>query len=1657
MDRTTEAGATRRRARYAGPSAAVILGVVGAALSAGAARADPGRIYCFVPAQFIYEYKGVTNEPTESTLISPNGSFSDGQDWNGAYSSIDTDSGVCLGKLPPGPKDNLVVGTVSNGTNFLSTTIGGGGGSYASLFGSGQPPKSGVTLTLDTDGSKFTTFVTMEAGVVSFNGGLSAGTAFNLTNIDLQNPAKYTLAGGTYSAGTEIFISGQAEVTAPSSATLRAPEVHLGGGADLELGGKLMAASFLTVGEAGFGRLNIQSGAAVTSGNGFIGAFAGSNGSVIVNGKWTTTGELIDGQLGHGALTVGEGGQVTTGDFMTVGAGVGLSTLDITGGGQVSVTPVSKKPTDLALNTAVDPASIAMVTVSGAGSKLNINGALNVGYLGTATMNVTTGAAVTVNGSIVRVGRMAGATGTLNLTGGNSTFTFAKGSTFDVGTFGTGNLNVTGGFQLDTGNATVTLGSQPGSNGTALVSDLGSLWIVGSSGGALIVGGLGHGSLTVSNGGDLDLSDSALLELGQTKSGIGDLTLSGATSSIRLPTASTSFIVGDGGHGNLVLNQGFALDTGGAAVTLGADSDGVGFASVSGAGTSWNIGGDLTVGGEGKGELDVTGGAALTIGGADVSIGNTPQGGKLLLSGSGALTLKNTIFFEVGNSSDGVGTLLVNQGFDLDTGKLAQVYIGVREQDLGFVDLSDQGTTWTVGSTLIVGGGGHGGLDIENGASLILQSGASLQLGLLPTSAGILVLDGASSSLSATSAQVQIGVEGAGELDIQNAATLDWSAQSVVLGAQAGSLGTIQVLSGGTFNVKNLTLGQAGSGELDVGDSSSKGTLNVLGTMQVATGAAPGDVTIDGGSKATFSGDVTFGSASGDATLKLDNASSVLMKGNLSVSAAGSSTSAVSVLGGSNLTVKGQFFLGSFSAHGSLNIDNASTVEVDNGFTVTGANMSVTNGSTFNSTSSTIASFTPASDMVTLAVMSGSHMTLAGGLIASALLPVSFTVDGDGSTLTADALSSFTGVGSSLTISGSAQVSLTANLCKCTALTWSNGSITVSGGAVLTAPSADIGSSSMGSASLTLSSSGAAAFTRSLKLEPGSTLDVTGGGDLVVGAAAPGLGAGQISIDPGGTLKGVAGGAPPIINGGFNIQPGVVVNGISRPAGLVSGTFVINGKVQNFGKQVLGDDPSTVTVNGAYTLGSTGIIVAEIGPTSYSKLIVNGPVVLDGGTLEFEPVQGGMFKIGTTYNVLTASGGVTGAFADVTVAQPAGMPFLQLSSDFVDGTLEVTALHMPGSFASVAATPNDHAVARTLDRAAPTATGTLGDFINVLSNSDTATVQADFEPLSGAAYGAFAQAGMQANRDFAAALRGAAAQTSGREGALVAFEAPRQSLSANGAGGDPSVWMTAIGGIDHADGVDGARSVRTNAGGVAGGVDLSPAPHWAVGGAFGYVHTDLGAGPEGSGGFATYQGALYGGYAGARLYVDASAGYAQSNGSLQRSLAPAATLSADGQVRADQYFASGEAGLDLGRWNGATLTPFAALDAVSYQQAAFTETGAAGLGLAVDGRRTDSVRSELGVQVSTTQIAASPFEASFRLGWGHEFADAARPVTGAFIGAPDLPFTVEGAPQARDFAAVGVGVGARLKSGVSFTARYDANLSTRTSEQLLSLNARFAW
>ena len=136
------------------------------------------------------------------------------------------------------------------------------------------------------------------------------------------------------------------------------------------------------------------------------------------------------------------------------------------------------------------------------------NGALAIGYYGSGTLNVSNFGNVDVSGEdgsdgvAVYLGRHGGSSGTLSLDT-NSTMSVDNGA-LAVGYLGTGTLSITNGGNLDVAgedkNFGVYLGYNGSATGTATVDDS-SFYI---DNGALAVGYNGTGVLTIQNGGYMD-------------------------------------------------------------------------------------------------------------------------------------------------------------------------------------------------------------------------------------------------------------------------------------------------------------------------------------------------------------------------------------------------------------------------------------------------------------------------------------------------------------------------------------------------------------------------------------------------------------------------------------------------------------------------------------------------------------------------------------------------------------------------------------------------------------------------------------------------------------------------------------------------------------------------------------------------------------------------------------------------------------------------------------------------------------------------------------------------------------------------------------------------------------------------------------------------
>jgi len=151
--------------------------------------------------------------------------------------------------------------------------------------------------------------------------------------------------------------------------------------------------------------------------------------------------------------------------------------------------------------------------------------------------------------------------------------------------------------------------------------------------------------------------------------------------------------------------------------------------------------------------------------------------------------------------------------------------------------------------------------------------------------------------------------------------------------------------------------------------------------------------------------------------------------------------------------------------------------------------------------------------------------------------------------------------------------------------------------------------------------------------------------------------------------------------------------------------------------------------------------------------------------------------------------------------------------------------------------------------------------------------------------------------------------------------------------------------------------------------------------------------------------------------------------------------------------------VDIGTPAGTYITPFARMQGYTGTQNGFSETGAQSLNLTVAGQTTNSLRSVLGAQLGGAIDLGwrEKLAVQVRLGWNHEYADTARPVTATLAGAPLMPFTTYGVTPTRDGALVGFAANTAVADGASVYLRYEGNVSGQDSAHALTAGVRVSW
>ena len=484
--------------------------------------------------------------------------------------------------------------TVTLSNNFGASTLDGSSWNATGLFKVNNAfsltIKNGGTLTsgsAETDG----------AGGVTVDG---AGASWKITNdAAIKSTTGTTGAGldaehgGLATVGGNLTVSNGGTVFANFYSTTGASEVDVTGKVDVS------AASQVYVGQGA----TLTSAGVVSRSSPFDAGGASNGGILTIGGTWTNTGSFVVGESGSSASNAGNdlqlltGGTLTTTADLIVGQGAQFSTFEV--GNNASVKNVNGV---LAQNTG-SRTDAFVGSFGGTNSKWTNSGTLTVADAGTANLTVDAGG--TVTNTAATVGNQAGSIGFVNVTDGGSWTVNGNLSSSAPLPMGARALRWTVGFggHLTITGSTLTLGRDAGSVGALTIDNGFAKGTQFNFTGALQVGLAGTGTLQILDGFVLDQGAQSLV-LGGQGTANGTLRVSDDTAKqFKSPTQttykSTNLTVGSLGQGTLTIaNNGFVQTTGNAIVAEMTGSHGM--ATITDAGSLWQVDGNLIVGDSGS-------------------------------------------------------------------------------------------------------------------------------------------------------------------------------------------------------------------------------------------------------------------------------------------------------------------------------------------------------------------------------------------------------------------------------------------------------------------------------------------------------------------------------------------------------------------------------------------------------------------------------------------------------------------------------------------------------------------------------------------------------------------------------------------------------------------------------------------------------------------------------------------------------------------------------------------------------------------------------------------------------------------------------------------------------------------------------------------------
>jgi outer membrane autotransporter protein len=488
--------------------------------------------------------------------------------------------------------------------------------------------------------------------------------------------------------------------------------------------------------------------------------------------------------------------------------------------------------------------------------------------------------------------------------------------------------------------------------------------------------------------------------------------------------------------------------------------------------------------------------------------------------------------------------------------------------------------------------------------------------------------------------------------------------------------------------------------------------------------------------------------------------------------------------------------------------------------------------------------------------------------------------------------------------------------------------------------------------------------------------------------------------------------------------------------GTLGGNGTIIGALTNNGALAPGASIGQLNVTGSAGFGNGSFFDVEVMPDGTGdKLAVTGAALVDG-TIRVSAGQG-VYTLGTVFNIVSATGGVTGLFDGVTV----NSAFLAPEVTYDPNNVYLTLVGNTVSFDDVADTFNQNAVAQSLQDMA--AGDPLFDAVMPLSADEARSA---FDQLSGEAHASLLTLLIDESRPVREAMGRRLRQSGGSAETPTGLNnVDERPLAVAGAGmaGGAKLWMEALGRSAEISGDGNAAALDATTAGLLFGVDAMLGDGLRLGLASGFQNTSFDVDARGtSGDVESYHLAAYGGMRHGAF--DFRAGGAYTLGGVEttrRIVFPNFTdqVEADYDAETGQVF--GEIGylIPLG---DASIEPFGNLTYIKVDREAYDETGGPSA-LEVAATEESALLSTLGVNFSAAMATSgdTTIRATGRLGWQHAF-DAAAPEQGlAFASGLGSPFTVRGLALDQDSLIVEAGLQAQLSAQAALSLSYSGQLS----------------